>query len=297
MNHSDASGGQVHGLMERSRFDSEDLDQIPFRGNLRSQEIPVMHSSKIVDGFTLIELLVVISVIAILASMLLPAIGMVREAARKTRCSGNLSQIGIATVGYTTDYDGCLPYFPAVTSSYRGHEGGALEYMLAESLDTKMPSIIPQANISVSGNKIWLCSSGPYRTIKVKGGGSVLVWVDGGGNEGIYTAKNSYEGALWYLYRDSVNGDDLRLSNISRPSTIPFQFCSSRGAPAPTVGNLVQGYAFHANYVRPTIFLDGHVKSLVSNEGRVGGGNLLYSNPESLMITTATRSTFSFSEY
>lgn len=256
-----------------------------------------MHPTKIGGGFTLIELLVVISVIAILASMLLPAIGMVRDGARKVRCSKNLSQIGMAEIGYTTDNEGCLPYFTAVTSSYRGHEGGALEYMLANYLDTTMPAIIPQANISVSGNKIWLCPSGPYRSIKVKGGGSVLVWVDGGGNEGIYTAKNSYEGALWYLYRDSVNGGDLRFTGFSNLSTIPFQFCSSRGAPAPAVGNLIQGYSFHTNYIRPTLFMDGHAKALVTNEGRVGGGNLLYNNPELLMITTATRSTFSFSEY
>jgi len=65
-------------------------------------------SSRKRDGFTLVELLVVITIIGILMALLVPAVQMVREAARRNQCKRNLQQIGLAAQDHLSKYG----YFP-----------------------------------------------------------------------------------------------------------------------------------------------------------------------------------------
>ena len=60
-------------------------------------------------GFSLIELLVVVSVVALLAAILMPAISLVRVSAKSAHCRSNLKQIGLTFSSYAADFEGRLP--------------------------------------------------------------------------------------------------------------------------------------------------------------------------------------------
>ena len=59
-------------------------------------------------GFTLVELLVVIAIIAMLVTLLLPAVQAAREAARRTQCVNNVRQVTLALL----NYESTMAHFP-----------------------------------------------------------------------------------------------------------------------------------------------------------------------------------------
>ncbi|TWU00388.1 hypothetical protein Pla108_13370 [Botrimarina colliarenosi] len=74
-------------------------------------------------GFTLVELLVVIAIIGVLVAMLLPAVQAARATARRTQCSNNLRQLGLAVHGYIGVHKGKFPALAYHDHHHEEHEG------------------------------------------------------------------------------------------------------------------------------------------------------------------------------
>ena len=82
-------------------------------------------------GFTLIELLVVISIIALLISLLLPAIERARESARIVVCGTQLHQIHIGVTAFANDFDGLLSRHPDLQPGRGGASNVQWDYNTA----------------------------------------------------------------------------------------------------------------------------------------------------------------------
>lgn len=149
-------------------------------------------------GFTLVELLVVISIIALLVSLLLPAVQMARAAARRMSCQNNLKQIGLAALNFESVHGGLPPRRNFSAGTRRGWGPAILPHIEQTSLhgayrfDRDFYAPENAENIAVP-LPIFLCAAGPGpRMITIQQGSITSV-----GAAGDYFGPNSFLSAKY----------------------------------------------------------------------------------------------------
>ena len=186
-------------------------------------------------AYTLIELLLSIAIIAILVSMLMPALNHIRKESTKVSCRNNLRQLGIGCFSYAGDYDGWLPptrgqYFFANTSI------NGLRTQLSD-LNKYIPGKSPNwSPVYKCPARTWIDSTECY---------SLFTWDNNDGTAWIDTRINAY---TYY------KGCPKRLGKGNAAHALLQDIASTHA----TQGLLYYNHRASANRGANTLYLDGH---------------------------------------
>lgn len=199
----------------------------------------------------MIELLVVIAVVAILASLLLPALGRARDKAGGAFCLNNLKQWGVATLLYADDHNDFLPGDgkAAPTEADLANPGYHAWYVqLAEQINAPRYVDMPwRTNASLDpGRTIWLCPQNRRRA------------------DASSTSNNLFHYCLnEHVTGTGANNRPVKLSSIRRTSMVVWLFDNGKLAAVAQQNNVHTN--LHGRGAQ-FLFLDGHVARFGNRE-------------------------------
>ena len=145
------------------------------------------------NKFTLIELLIVIAIIAILASMLLPALNKAREAAKRISCTNNVKQIGMGMGMYIDAYNDFFPSYD--------FQSGDMQFWFTNVANMIDNAITSHAKFKAKAPKYFRCPSA----------------VDAGWQ--YFDLSYGYNSNLGY-FRVDGNGAKYKITQAKRPSEL-----------------------------------------------------------------------------
>ncbi len=209
-------------------------------------------------AFTLIELLVVVAIIAVLASLLLPALVRARDKAKNSACLNNLKQWGLATQLFALDNNDYLPKdgTPNGTSTAEGWYND-LPRALGLPIYEQMPW---HTNANVEpGRSLWICPRNARRS---------------NGNNLFHYCLNEH-------INGSGTGNQVRLSSLPCPVRLVWLFDNGKLAAVAQQNNVHTN--LHGQGAQFT-FLDGHACrfrnleywDFARNLGRTNNPNLVW---------------------
>lgn len=193
------------------------------------------------NGFTLVELLTVVGIVAVLASLIFPALGKARILARSGLCLHQLRQWGVAVHLYAADHEDLLPPEGAPNPTDSQTNVGwyiQLPRQLGLARYHDQPWRTNPASPNPGRSSLWLCPANPRRS----------------------NGRNLFH-YCFNQHLDGTGDDDtaVRLSALSAPSGLVGLF-DSKNLPAVGSANFTHTN-LHAGGAQ-FLFLDGHVRRL-----------------------------------
>lgn len=226
-------------------------------------------------GFSLVELLVVIAIIAVLISMLLPAMSRAREMANRAKCASNLRQWGQAAINFAADHQEQLP------RAFRNKDDSthtACPFLLNDK-DSDELTIDPTHHVPT-----WQLVGTPWHTLTRYGLTEQVAVCPSSSTDSVSHITTDTDGnwepyaVIGYIYFAQVNADSGFENSIHNHAEVPTRSHSPRGPIAADAvwrgGGADNGFIYNTNSAGDTF----SINHIWSNPFMPDAQNVLFSD-------------------